>query len=220
MDSVSFLSDRKGHVFMSAVEPQTARATPPPAIADPAPLGLAGFAMTTLVLSCFNAGFFDKTAEGVVLPLALFYGGLGQFLAGMWEFRRGNTFGATAFSSFGAFWLAYYVLVKDFAPTLATSVDFHNALGLFLLVWGIFTGYMTVAAVRVNHAVLAVFVALTLTFVVLAIGEFSKNGDITKAGGWLGLLTGLLAWYTSFAGVASSTFNREVLPVRVPRKQI
>ena len=209
---------------MSEVEPQTERATPLPAttsaIADPAPLGLAGFAMTTLVLSVFNAGFFNVTAEAVVLPLALFYGGLGQLLAGMWEFRRGNTFGATAFSSFGAFWLAYYVLVKDVAPTIATSVDFHNALGLFLLVWGIFTLYMTVAAVRVNHAVLAVFVSLTLTFVVLAIGEFSGNGDITKAGGWLGLLTGLLAWYASFAGVVSTTFNRQLLPVTVPSRRI
>ena len=205
---------------MSEVEPQTARSAPPPAIADPAPLGLAGFAMTTLVLSCFNAGFFNVTAEAVVLPLALFYGGLGQLLAGMWEFRRGNTFGATAFSSFGAFWLSYYVLVKDIAPTIASSADFHNALGLFDLVWGIFTLYMTVAAVRVNHAVLSVFVTLTLTFVVLGIGEFSGNGDITKAGGWIGLLTGLLAWYTSFAGVVSSTFNRELLPVRIPSRQI
>ncbi|MEY9963578.1 succinate-acetate transporter protein [Streptacidiphilus sp. MAP12-16] len=196
---------------MSNAEPQP-RTTPVHAIADPAPLGLAGFAMTTLVLSCFNAGFLDKTAEGVVLPLALFYGGLGQLLAGMWEFRRGNTFGATAFSSFGAFWLAYYVLVKDIAPTLAASADAHAALGLFLLAWGIFTAYMAVAAVRVSGAVLGVFVALTLTFVVLAIGEFAKNDSITKVGGWLGLVTAALAWYASFAGVVSSTFGRAVLP--------
>ncbi|WP_042404111.1 acetate uptake transporter [Streptacidiphilus carbonis] len=209
---------------MSEVDPQSGRATPPPAtasaIADPAPLGLAGFAMTTVVLSVFNAGLLDKSVEAVVLPLALVYGGLAQLLAGMWEFRRGNTFGATAFSSFGAFWLAYYFLVKEVVPVTATSSELHNATGLFLLVWGIFTLYMTVAALRVNHAVLAVFVFLTITFVVLAIGDFAKNTDITKAGGWLGLVTGVIAWYTSFAGVVSTTFNRQVLPVTVPRKQI
>jgi succinate-acetate transporter protein len=202
---------------MSEVEPQAA----PPArsasatvqaIADPAPLGLAAFAMTTVVLRCFNANFLDKSTEGVVLPLALAYGGLTQLLAGMWEFRRGNTFGATAFSSFGAFWLAYYFLAKDIAPTLATASDANKAVGLFLLVWAIFTAYMTVAAVRVNLAVLAVFVALTVTFAVLAAGEFAKSPDVTKAGGWLGLVTAAFAWYASFAGVAASTFGRPVVP--------
>ena len=201
---------------MSANESRTnsvpAAASPLSTIADPAPLGLAGFAMTTLVLSCFNAGFLDKSAEGVVLPLALFYGGIAQLLAGMWEFRRANTFGATAFSSFGAFWLAYYVLVKDVVPTLATSPDAGKALGLFLLSWAIFTAYMTVAALKVNGAVLAVFVALTITFALLSIGAFDTSTAITKAGGWLGLVTAALAWYASFAGVVSSTFGRAVLP--------
>jgi succinate-acetate transporter protein len=207
---------------MSNVEPQTRSASassPASATADPAPLGLAGFAMTTLVLSCFNAGFLDKAAAGVVLPLALFYGGLAQFLAGMWEFRRGNTFGATAFSSFGAFWLAYYALIKDVAPTLVLSHDANKALGLFLLAWAIFTAYMTVAAIRVSGAVLGVFVALTVTFALLSIGEFAKNDSITKAGGWLGLVTAALAWYASFAGVLSSTFGRPVVPTWPARQQ-
>ena len=185
-----------------------------PAIADPAPLGLAAFAMTTLVLSTFNAGLLDKSAEAVVLPLALFYGGLAQLLAGMWEFRRGNTFGATAFSSFGAFWLAFYGLIKDTLPGLtgSTAANTGNAVGLFLLLWGVFTAYMTIAALRVSKAVLAVFVTLAVTFVVLAIGSFAANDTITKVGGWLGLLTGLIAWYASFAGVAASTFGRPVVP--------
>jgi succinate-acetate transporter protein len=184
------------------------------AIADPAPLGLAGFAMTTLVLSSFNAGFLDKSASAVVLPLALFYGGLVQLLAGMWEFRRGNTFGATAFASFGAFWLAYYALVKSALPSMTASsaANTGNAVGLFLLVWGVFTLYMAVAALRVSLAVLSVFVTLTITFVVLAIGSFAANDSVTKAGGWIGLITGLLAWYTSFAGVTASTFGRPILP--------
>lgn len=195
--------------------PETqAPASTAPAIADPAPLGLAAFAMTTLVLSSFNAGFLDKSASAVVLPLALFYGGLTQLLAGMWEFRRGNTFGATAFSSFGAFWLAYYGLVKGTLPGLigSTPANTGNAVGLFLLLWGVFTLYMTIAALRVNMAVLGVFVTLTVTFVVLAIGSFAANDTITKVGGWLGLLTGLIAWYASFAGVAASTFGRPVVP--------
>lgn len=184
----------------------------PSTIADPAPLGLAAFAMTTVVLSCYNANFLDKSTEGVVLPLALFYGGITQLLAGMWEFRRSNTFGATAFSSFGAFWLAYYLLVKDIAPTLATATGANQALGLFLLVWAIFTAYMTVASIRVSGAVFAVFVSLTVTFAVLSIGEFAKSPDTTKAGGWLGLLTAAFAWYASFAGVAASTFGKPLVP--------
>ncbi|WP_034087993.1 acetate uptake transporter [Streptacidiphilus albus] len=188
-------------------------------IADPAPLGLAGFGITTLVLSCFNAGFLNNSAEAVVLPLALFYGGLGQLLAGMWEFRKGNTFGATAFTSFGAFWLSYYLLAKDILPSLtgSTASNTGNAVGLFLLAWGIFTLYMTVAALRQSRAVLAIFVALTATFVVLAIGAFEANTTVTKVGGWLGLVTAAVALYTSFAGVTAATYGRPVLPTFPPK---
>jgi succinate-acetate transporter protein len=206
---------------MSETEPLS-RPTPPPAvsaIADPAPLGLAGFAMTTLVLSCFNAGFIDKSAEAVVLPLALFYGGLAQLLAGMWEFRKGNTFGATAFGSFGAFWLAYYALVKGALPSMsmAGANNINHAVGLFLLAWAIFTAYMTVAALRQSKAVLSVFVALTATFAFLSAGAFANSTDVTKVGGWLGLVTAALAWYTSFAGVTAATFGRPVLPTFPPK---
>jgi uncharacterized protein len=201
---------------MSHAEPQTSTAHTPvaaPTTADPAPLGLAAFAMTTVVLSCYNAHFLGAATEAVVLPLALAYGGLTQLLAGMWEFRRGNTFGATAFSSFGAFWLSYYVLVKDFAPVLAVSPDGTKAIGLFLLVWAIFTAYMAIAAIRVSGAVLAVFVALASTFIVLAIANFDHgNMTITKIGGWFGLVTAVFAVYASFAGVAASTFGRPIVP--------
>src|SRR5690242_21785029 len=117
-------------------------------IADPGPLGLAGFAATTFVLSLFNAKVIDNSAlEAVVLPLALFYGGLVQLLAGMWEFRKANTFGATAFASFGAFWLSYAAYVKFVVPGLPASTE-YKATGLFLLAWAIFTAYMTLASMR------------------------------------------------------------------------
>jgi len=191
-------------------EPSLAAADPV-AIGDPAPLGLAAFAMTTFVLSVFNAGLLDKKLELVVLPLALFYGGTSQLLAGMWEFRKGNTFGATAFTSFGAFWLAYFFLARYVAAGLGANA--YKAVGLFLLGWTIFTAYMFVASLRVSLAVAAVFAALTLTFLVLTIGAFSEKAGVTKLGGWLGLLTAVLAWYASFAGVTNSTWRRTVLPV-------
>ncbi|MDQ6874318.1 MAG: acetate uptake transporter [Actinomycetota bacterium] len=186
-------------------------AADPVVIGDPAPLGLAAFAMTTFVLSVFNAGLLDKKLELVVLPLALFYGGTSQLLAGMWEFRKGNTFGATAFTSFGAFWLAYFFLARYVAAGLGANA--YKAVGLFLLGWTIFTAYMLIASLRVSLAVAAVFAALTLTFLVLTIGAFSEKAGVTKLGGWLGLLTAVLAWYASFAGVTNSTWRRTVLPV-------
>jgi len=186
---------------------------PAPDIADPGPLGLAAFAATTFVLSTFNADLItDKNLVAVVLPLALFYGGLAQLLAGMWEFRKGNTFGATAFCSYGAFWLSYAALAKFVAPGLPPATA-HQAVGLFLLVWAVFTVYMTVAALRTTGALLAVFVTLSATFVVLCVGEFAQSATTTKAGGWLGLVTAVCAWYASFAGVTNATSARPVVPV-------
>jgi len=184
-------------------------------IADPGPLGLAGFAMTTFVLSCFNAGFFGSKSplEAVVLPLALFYGGLAQLLAGMWEFRKANTFGAVAFTSYGAFWLSFAAYVKFVAPGLGAGAG--SATGLYLLGWTIFTGYMTVASLGVSRAVAAVFVALFFTFLLLTVGAFLGSAGISVIGGYLGLVTAVLAWYASFAGVTNATWKRTVLPVGV-----
>ena len=191
------------------------RAVPPPpdvtaaSIADPAALGLAGFAMTTFVLSMFNAGLVGKAGEPVVLGLALAYGGGAQLLAGMWEFRKGNTFGATAFSSYGAFWLSYWAFVAFFAEGVPSS-----AVGLYLIAWGIFTFYMWIASFRTTVAVNVVFLLLWITFLLLGIGAASETSGITKLGGWLGLATALVAWYASFAIVANSTFRRTLFPVR------
>jgi uncharacterized protein len=181
-------------------------------IADPAPLGLAAFALTTFVLSCVNAHWLPTTVEPVVFGLALAYGGIGQFAAGIWEFAKGNTFGATAFCSYGAFWVSYWWLTGHADFSGASANDVGNALGVFLLAWAIFTLYMTVAATRVSGAVLAVFALLTLTFFLLALGNFTMSENWTKLGGYVGLLTALAAWYASFAGVVNFTFKRTVLP--------
>ena len=168
--------------------------------------------MTTFVLSVFNAGLLPSDLEAVVLPLALFYGGFAQLLAGMWEFRKANTFGAVAFSSYGAFWLSFAAYVKFIAPSLPAS-SAGAATGLFLLAWTIFTAYMTVGALRVSGAVAAVFVALVLTFLLLTIAELAGAASLGKVGGWLGIITALIAWYASAAGVINSTWRRPVLPV-------
>jgi len=181
--------------------------------ADPAPLGLAGFALTTFVLSMFNAGLINKAGEPVVLGLALAYGGLAQLLAGMWEFRTGNTFGAVAFSSFGAFWISFWALVTFFAKDIPAE-HAAAAIGLYLIAWGIFTAYMFIASLRTTAAVATVFLLLTATFFLLGIGEASESPGTVEIGGWFGLATAAAAWYASFAAVTNSTFGRTVLPVK------
>jgi succinate-acetate transporter protein len=188
------------------------RPVPGAHLADPAPLGLAAFALTTFILSFVNTGLFK--AEPVVFGLALAYGGLAQFAAGMWEFAKGNTFGATAFTSYGAFWLSFWWLTGHTDLSAFTGSEATDTIGLYLLGWGIFTAYMTIAATRVSGAVLAVFVLLTITFVVLAIGEFATSEGISKVGGWVGLATALAAWYASLAGVTAFTHKRSVFPTR------
>ncbi len=181
-------------------------------IADPAPLGLAAFALTTFLLSFVNAGLLPASTEPVVFGLALAYGGGAQFVAGMWEFTKGNTFGATAFTSYGAFWLSFWWLTAHLESYKIPAADVGKGVGLYLVAWGIFTAYMTVAATRVSGAVLTVFALLTITFLVLGIGDLSGTATITKTGGYIGILTALAAWYASFAGVTAFAFKRPLLP--------
>jgi succinate-acetate transporter protein len=198
-----------------AREPMTGDAARVPqiTIADPGPLGLAAFALTTFVLSMFNADLVSKGGEPVVLGLALAYGGLAQLLAGMWEFRTGNTFGAVAFTSYGAFWLSFWALNQFFAKDIAPA-DVGHAVGLYLIAWAIFTSYMFVASLRTTAAIATVFLLLAVTFLLLGIGNSGAHANIVKAGGWVGLATAVAAWYASFAAVTNSTFGRVVLPVR------
>jgi uncharacterized protein len=163
----------------------------PPKLANPAALGLAGFALTTFLLSAKNAGF---PVGDAFLGFAYFYGGLAQLLAGMWEFPQGNTFGATAFTSYGAFWMG----TGFWAMFVAGKPGSSNDLAYILFAWMIFTLYMTVEALR--HAAMpvkGVFVALSLTFIALWLGVAFVPA-LVQIGGWLGLITAALAWYASW----------------------
>jgi succinate-acetate transporter protein len=202
--------DRDPTVGRAAAERVTFVPSP---IADPGPLGLAAFALTTFVLSMFNADLVGKGGEPIVFGLAFAYGGLAQVLAGMWEFRTGNTFGAVAFTSFGAFWLSYWAFVQFYA-TKVPAADAGHAVGLYLIAWGIFTTYMMVASLRTTAAIATVFVLLAATFFLLGIGNAGAHPNIVKLGGWFGIATAAAAWYASFAAVTNATFGRTVLPVR------
>src|SRR5690242_15238608 len=182
-------------------------------IADPGPLGLAAFALTTFVLSMFNSGLVSDKGEPIVFALALTYGGIAQFVAGLWEFRTGNTFGAVAFCSYGAFWLSFWAFTMFYADKIPAA-DAGHAVGLYLIAWGIFTAYMFVASLRTTAAVAAVFILLAITFIVLGIGNSGGSTGTIKLGGYIGLVTAIVAWYASFAVVTNSTFGRTVLPVR------
>lgn len=192
-----------------AVQPAAAAAS----IADPGPLGLAAFALTTFLLSAVNAHWTRGNSAGTAfLGYALAYGGGAQLLAGMWEFRNKNVFGATAFSSYGAFWIGLFFWLRD--ETTATGHD----LGWILLAFTIFNTYMLVMSTQVNLAVFGVFLTLELTEIFLTIGNFTDggNGGLSQFGGYLGVLTAAVAWYTSAAGVANGLGGRIKLPVGKP----
>jgi succinate-acetate transporter protein len=189
--------------------------------ADPAALGLAGFALTTFLLSGHNASFIPDL---IWVGFALFYGGLAQFCAGMWEFRNRNVFGATAFSTYGGFWMGIGVFVVLAETTHFLSgykgADITNALAWFILSFAIFNTYMLIGSMRVNMAVFGVFLTLEITEILLAIGNFNLSHGGTQwwlhAGGWVGILTAAVAWYTSAAVVWNNQAGRTVLPVGRP----
>jgi len=190
-------------------------------IANPGPLGLCGFALTTFFLSSVNAGIL--TGKGdilVVIGLAVFYGGIAQFAAGMWEFRSGNTFGATAFTSYGAFWLSFAaLLLPGFAAAIAGAST--EAIGFYLLGWAIFTGIMMLGSFRTNGATALVFIALFATFLILAIGWLNGSGgapneNIIHIGGYVGIVTAILAWYTALAGVLAGVSGGKINLPTVP----
>jgi succinate-acetate transporter protein len=179
--------------------------------ADPAPLGLGAFALTTFLLSAANAGWMGSASGNAWLGYAFAYGGLCQLLAGMWEFRNRNVFGATAFSTYGGFWIGLGLWALLVAP--AAGAKAGKDVGWILLAFAIFNTYMLFWSTMVNAAVFGVFLTLELTEIILFIGNFAGNTGIVKFGGYVGVLTALVAWYTSAAGVANGTSGRIVLPV-------
>jgi len=190
-----------------------------PKIANPAPLGLAGFGLTTVVLSAINAGVItagDNAALlAVVVPLAFAYGGVAQIIAGVLEFKNGNTFGMVAFTSYGLFWWWYALLLWTVGAGWIKPPA-GNAVGLTLLLWGVFTLYMWIPTFRASLAIWTVFLFLWITFFLLAGGDLGMGSSWHTAGGWFGLITGVDALYVSFAEVTNATFDRTVVPLGAP----
>jgi succinate-acetate transporter protein len=196
-------------------------AAPVAGIADPAPLGLAAFALTTFLLSAFNAGWMTAASGLAWLGYALAYGGVVQLLAGMWEFRNRNVFGATAFGSYGGFWIGLFFYVQLVGAKLLEhpvigGPRFNKDVGWILLAFAIFNTYMLIMSAQVNMAVFGVFLTLELTEIILFIGNFAGSTGTVKFGGYVGVLTALVAWYASAAGVANGMAGRLALPVGRP----
>ena len=195
-----------------------------PTIANPAPLGLCGFALTTFVLSMYNTGAIvslNAKSHGVVMGLALFYGGLCQLLAGMWEFKTGNTFGALAFSSYGGFWMSFGALfidafgfLKPYFQAGAPIQDLHDCLGIYLLAWGMFSLFMCIASHRTTMVLFVLFFMVFLTFLFLSIAQF-RGGDlyVQRAGGICGIIAAIIAWYAAYAGLLTKKNSLFTLPV-------
>jgi uncharacterized protein len=206
---------------MSVSEDRTAQPSVQPAasasgIANPAPLGLAAFALTTFLLSAANANWMTAATGNAWLGYALAYGGLCQLLAGMWEFRSGNVFGATAFSTYGGFWIGLFLWVQFVVPHAASAAAADHDVAWILLAFAIFNTYMLILSAQVNTAVFLVFLTLELTEIILFIGNFATNSTIVHIGGYVGIITALAAWYTSAAGVAAGVGGRVQLPVGKP----
>jgi succinate-acetate transporter protein len=198
-------------------EIRTVPAPVPSLIADPGPLGLAAFALTTFLLSAANANWMTAATGNAWLGYALAYGGAIQLLAGMWEFRNRNVFGATAFSTYGGFWIGLFLWVQFVAPHAASPAAADHDLGWILLAFAIFNTYMLILSTQVNIAVFAVFLTLEITEIILFIGNFAGNTSIVHIGGYLGIITALAAWYASAAGVSNGIAGSRIkLPVGAP----
>ncbi|MGH2888672.1 MAG: acetate uptake transporter [Solirubrobacteraceae bacterium] len=182
---------------------------------NPAPLGLAGFALTTFILGCVNANFISGGDAFVVLSVAAAYGGLAQLLAGMWEFRTGNTFGAVAFSSYGAFWISFVFLIQFFLPEAGSAAG--HGVSMYLLCWGFFTFYMWIGTFKLNTALFWVFLTLWVAYLLLGLGGLGGGSTtITHIGGYVTIACAIIAWYTGAALVLNDTYGRTLLPLGPP----
>lgn len=178
-------------------------------LANPGPLGLMGFGMTTIILNIHNAGFYPVSA--VILAMGLFYGGLAQVIAGILEFRRGNTFGTTAFTSYGFFWIS--LVFTWVLPILGWAEATPEAyMGLYLLLWGIFTFFMFIGTLKANRGIQVVFGTLTLLFMMLAVRDLFGNHEVGIAAGYVGIFCGASAIYLAMAEVLGELYGRKILP--------
>jgi uncharacterized protein len=178
--------------------------------ANPAPLGLLGFGMTTVLLNLHNAGCFGL--DTMILGMGIFYGGIGQVIAGVMEWKKKNTFGTTAFTSYGLFWLTLVALLV--LPKMGWGeAPAKSAMAAYLLMWGLFTGCMFIGTLKLNRALQVVFASLTVLFVLLALGDLTENVAFTRVAGWEGIFCGLSAIYTAIAQVLNEVYNRPVLPL-------
>lgn len=178
--------------------------------ANPAPLGLLGFGMTTVLLNIHNAGFFPMNS--MILAMGIFYGGIGQVIAGVMEWKKNNTFGTTAFTSYGLFWLSLVGLLV--MPELGwIEASSAVAMSAYLLMWGLFTFVLFIGTLRISRALQVVFASLTLLFLLLALGDFTGNGSITVLAGYVGIFCGFSAIYTGLAQVINELYCRELLPL-------
>jgi len=183
-------------------------------LANPAPLGLMGFGMTTVLLNIHNAGYF--VLGSMILAMGIFYGGVAQIIAGILEYRKGNTFGVTAFTSYGLFWLTLVGLIVIPSIIKGVAKPGDTAMGWYLFMWGLFTGLMFISTLKKPKALQFVFGSLTILFWLLALGHFLQNPDITKIAGYEGIICGLSAIYLAMAEVMNETYGKTILPIGGP----
>lgn len=185
--------------------------------ANPAPLGLLGFGMTTILLNFHNAGFFPLDSS--VLAMGLFYGGLAQFLVGLLEWKKGNTFGTTAFASYGIFWVSLVMLILLPKTSLGLVAPSKQAMALYLSLWGVFSFAMFIGTLRQNKALQVVFGSLVVLFILLAVGDGFEIEDVTRIAGWEGIFCGASAMYAALAQVLNEVYGKVVLPIGPVKKK-
>lgn len=178
--------------------------------ANPAPLGLMGFGMTTILLNLHNAGLFELGS--MILAMGIFYGGIAQVIAGVMEWKKGNTFGTVAFTSYGFFWLTLVGLVS-FPKTGLMQATSEAGMVAFLVMWGLFTAVLFVGTLKLNRATQFIFASLTVLFLLLALGDATGNSAIKTLAGWEGIVCGFSAFYAAAAQILNEIYGRKVLPL-------
>ena len=186
--------------------------------ANPGPLGLMGFGMTTVLLNLLNSTSIASTSLVMILAMGVFYGGIAQIIAGIMEWKKGNTFATTAFVSYGSFWLTFVFLKMIPLTGLMPSVD-ATSVAAYLIMWGLFTGIMFIGTLRINRALQFIFLSLAILFFLLAIGDLTGNKTITQIAGYEGIICGFSAIYTALAQVLNEVYGKTIAPIFPVKKQ-